>query len=290
MVSIDIYVNETTRHAHLILPPASSLQHDHYDTVFNAFAVRNVTRYNEALWERAAEERYDWEIINGLGTALAARSGREFSGMPPPSAMFGGILQKVGGRHGVSLESLRAAPHGIDLGALRPSLYGRLETADKLVHCAPEPVLADLARFNRELLEGAAANGSLQLIGRRHVRSNNSWMHQYHRLTKGKPRHQLLMHPDDLAARGLTTGQTVEVRSSVGAVRIPVESSTDVMRGVVCLPHGWGHDRPGARLNGASRNPGVSYNDLSDDKRLDAVSGNAALNGLTVEVSAAGAS
>jgi anaerobic selenocysteine-containing dehydrogenase len=286
MVSIDIYINETTRHAHLILPPASSLQHDHYDTVFNAFAIRNVTRYNEALWPRGDDERYDWEVFNGLGTALAARNGREFSAAAPPQAMFGGILQKVGGRHGITLDSLRAAPHGIDLGPLKPSLFQRLQTPDQHVQCAPEPILADLARFDRELLEGASAAGSLQLIGRRHVRSNNSWMHQYHRLTKGKPRHQLLMHPDDLAARGLASGQTVEVRSAVGAVRVAVEASDDLMRGVVCLPHGWGHDRSGARLSGASRNPGVSYNDLSDDKRLDAVSGNAALNGLPVEVTA----
>jgi anaerobic selenocysteine-containing dehydrogenase len=287
MVSIDIYINETTRHAHLILPPASSLQHDHYDTVFNAFAIRNVTRYNEALWPRADEERYDWEIFNGLGGALSARNGREFSPSPPPAMLLGGIIEKVGARHGVTAASLRAAPHGIDLGALKPSLFKRLQTPDQKVQCAPEPVLADLARFNRELLEGGAVNGKLQLIGRRHVRSNNSWMHQFHRLTKGKPRHQLWMHPDDLKARGLASGQTVEVRSAVGSVRIPVEASDDVMRGVACLPHGWGHDRPGAKLNGASRNPGVSYNDLSDDRLLDAVSGNAALNGLPVEVVAA---
>lgn len=285
MVSIDIYINETTRHAHLILPPASSLQHDHYDTVFNAFAIRNVTRYNEALWPRDAEARYDWEIFNGLGTALAARNGREFAPSPAPEKLFEGILRVAGVKHGITLESLRAAPHGIDLGALAPSLYQRLQTPDQRIQCAPEPILADLARFNRELLETAAPG--LQLIGRRHVRSNNSWMHQYHRLTKGKPRHQLWMHPEDLAARGLKSGQTVEVRSSVGALQVAVEASTDLMRGVVCLPHGWGHGRAGARIGAASRLPGASYNDISDDKRLDAVSGNAALNGLTVEVVAA---
>ena len=285
MVSIDIYINETTRHAHLILPPASSLEHDHYDTVFNAFAIRNVTRYNEALWPRDGEARYDWEIFNGLGAALAARNGREFAASPAPAQFFEGVLRAVGGKRGITLESLRAAPHGIDLGALEPSLFQRLQTSDGRVQCAPQPILADLARFDRELL-GATAP-ALQLIGRRHVRSNNSWMHQYHRLTKGKPRHQLWMHPADLASRGLQSGQMVEIRSRVGALKVPVEASADVMQGVVCLPHGWGHDRAGARVGGASRLPGVSYNDISDDRRLDAVSGNAALNGLAVEVVAA---
>lgn len=285
MVAVDIYINETTRHAHLILPPASSLEHDHYDTIFNAFAVRNVTRYNEALWPRDAASRYDWEIFNGLGSALAARSGREFSPSPPPDQFFAGVLRTTGAKHGITLDSLRAAPHGVDLGALAPSLYRRLQTPDQRVHCAPEPVLADLARFGRELLD--AAPPQLQLIGRRHVRSNNSWMHQYHRLTKGKPRHQLWMHPADLAARGLQSGQTVEVRSPVGALQVEVEAHADLMPGVVCLPHGFGHHRAGSRLGAASRLAGASYNDISDDKRLDAVSGNAALNGLPVEVVAA---
>jgi anaerobic selenocysteine-containing dehydrogenase len=153
------------------------------------------------------------------------------------------------------------------------------------VQCAPAPALADIARFNREMLE--AKPQVLQLIGRRHVRSNNSWMHQYHRLTKGKPRHQLWMHPDDLAQRGLESGQEVTLRSAKGEVRVPVEASADVMPGVVCLPHGWGHHREGTRLSGAERNAGVSYNDISDETRLDAVSGNAALNGVAVRVVAA---
>ena len=282
MLSIDIYLNETTRHADLILPPTSALNHDHYDLIFNAFAVRNVTRYNAALWTRPEDERYDWEIFSGVGARLSAKLGREFAPMPELGQIVAGMLKKSGNRAATTVESLKAAPHGIDLGALKPSLSTRLETPDKQIDCAPAPMLADMARFDREL--AASSTTGLRLIGRRHVRSNNSWMHNYHRLVKGKVRHQLLMHPDDLVSRGLASGQQVELTSRIGKLLVPVEASTDVMRGVVCLPHGWGHDRSGAQLGIAGAHAGASYNDISDETLLDAISGNAALNGIPVEV------
>ncbi|MBL8511618.1 MAG: molybdopterin oxidoreductase family protein, partial [Betaproteobacteria bacterium] len=285
MVSIDIYINETTRHADLILPPTSSLNHDHYDTIFNAFAVRDVARYNQAIWARADDERYDWEILQGLAARLAALMGREFKPLPSTAEVIGAALCRGEGRHGMSLAKLMAAPHGVDLGALKPSLYQRLETADGKVQCAPAEVLADLPRFDRML--AAMPSTDLLLIGRRHVRSNNSWMHNAHRLVKGKARDQLLMHPDDLAARGLQDGQVVEVSSRVGSVQIAVEASPAMMPGVVSLPHGFGHNRPGTRLGIAAQHAGVSYNDLSDERWIDAVSGNAALNGVAVTVKAA---
>ena len=284
MLAIDIYLNETTRHADLILPPTSALNHDHYDLIFNAFAVRNVTRYNEALWARSEDERYDWEIFSGVCGALGAKLGRDYASMPALSHILDGMLKKRGSD--MTVESLKSAPHGIDLGALTPSLATRIETADKQIDCAPAPMLADIARFNREVL--ANAEKPLHLIGRRHVRSNNSWMHNYRRLVKGKPRDQLLMHPEDIAARGLTSGQTVALTSRVGTLHVPLEASTDLMQGVVCLPHGWGHNREGARLGIANAHAGVSYNDISDERFLDAVSGNAALNGIRVEVRAVG--
>ncbi|MEQ1518034.1 MAG: molybdopterin-dependent oxidoreductase, partial [Usitatibacteraceae bacterium] len=286
MMAIDIYMNESTRHAHLILPPTSALNHDHYDLIFNAFAVRNVTRYNTGIWERGDDERYDWEIFSGIGARVAAKLGREFRAMPALEHIIGGMLQKSSNAEITTVASLKASPHGIDLGPLKPSMATRIETPDKLIDCAPAPMLADMARFNREL--GITASTSLHLIGRRHVRSNNSWMHNFHRLVKGKARDQLMMHPDDLAARGLTSGQVVELSSRIGKLQVPVEATTDVMPGVVCLPHGWGHNREGARLGIASEHAGASYNDISDDKFLDAVSGNAALNGFPVEVRAAG--
>jgi anaerobic selenocysteine-containing dehydrogenase len=171
------------------------------------------------------------------------------------------------------------APHGLDLGPLIPSLYDRLETPDAKIHCAPPALIADVARFRN-----SARPATFTLIGRRHLRSNNSWMHHSHRLIKGPRRDQLMMHPDDVASLRLADGQLVEVRASVGSVRIPVQSTDEVMRGVVCLPHGFGHHRPGTRLGLAEQHPGVSYNDLTDDDAVDAISGNAALNGTAVEI------
>ena len=282
MLSIDIYLNETTRHADLILPPTSALNHDHYDLIFNAFAVRNVTRYNDAFWAKPDDERYDWEIFSGVGARLAAKLGREYTALPALKHVVTRMLKSSGKLGGNTIESLNAAPHGIDLGALKPSMAARIETADKQIDCAPAPMLADMARFNADLLQ--VAPKTLRLIGRRHVRSNNSWMHNYHRLVKGKARNQLMMHPDDLAIRGLKSGQLVELSSRIGMLKVPVEATADLMPGVVCLPHGWGHDRAGARLGIASTHAGSSYNDISDEKSLDAISGNAALNGIAVEV------
>ena len=145
-------------------------------------------------------------------------------------------------------------------------------------------ILADLARFAAQPVPVA---DELLLIGRRHVRSNNSWMHNYHRLVKGKPRHQLLMHPDDLTRRQLSDGQRVRVSSRTGMIEVEVVASADMMPGVVSLPHGWGHGRPGVQMSIANSQPGASANDLTDERQLDELSGNAALNGVPVKVAAA---
>jgi len=184
----------------------------------------------------------------------------------------------------LSVEMLHDHPHGLDLGALKPNLQPRLKTANQRIQAAPDVILADLARF--AAVEAPQA-GELLLIGRRHVRSNNSWMHNYHRLVKGKPRHQLLMHPDDLSSRGLSDGQWVRVSSRVGEVEVQVVGSLEMMPGVVSLPHGWGHVRPGVQMEIAGNQPGVSANDLTDERQLDRLSGNAALNGVPVQVAAA---
>jgi anaerobic selenocysteine-containing dehydrogenase len=294
MLAIDIYINETTRHADLILPPTSSLNHDHYDLIFNAFAVREATRFNGAMWPKPDGERYDWEIFGELCKRIAEKMKREFRGVPSTATMIEGMLAKDEGTHGISFNKLKSAEHGIDLGPLKPSLYTRLETPDGKVNCAPEVLIADVARLKSSLANVSTtapdkAFGALSLIGRRHVRSNNSWMHNSHRLIKGKPRDQLMMHPDDAHARGLTDGQRVEIRSVVGSVQIALSTTADVMQGVVCLPHGFGHHRTGTRLGVAHEHAGVSYNDISDTREIDAVSGNAAMNGLQVEVMAAGA-
>ncbi|MBG4936995.1 molybdopterin oxidoreductase family protein [Pseudomonas aeruginosa] len=288
MLSIDLYITETTRYADLILPPTAPLEHDHYDTTFNVFAVRNVTRFNEAVLPRPEGALHDWEIFVGLARAFAARNGLELKPTLEPQQMIDlGLRAGAYGdrsEHRLSLATLREHPHGIDLGPLRPNLAPRLKTVGQRIQAAPPLFVDDLQRFAAQPLP---ASDQLLLIGRRHVRSNNSWMHNYHRLVKGKPRHQLLMHPRDLEGRGLVDGQRVRVRSRVGSVEVEVAASSEMMPGVVSLPHGWGHARPGVQLAIARAQAGASANDLTDERHLDLLSGNAALNGLPVEVEAA---
>ena len=288
MVSVDLYINETTRYADLILPSTSALENDHYDTTFNMFAVRNVSRFNRAILPKPEGALHDWEIFVGLAKAFAARTGKELKPTLPPAQMIDFALRA--GRYGdasehkLSVASLFDHPHGVDLGALKANLGPRLKTPNQHVQAAPAAILADLQRF--AALQAPAAD-ELLMIGRRHVRSNNSWMHNYHRLVKGKPRHQLLMHPDDLAQRGLSDGQRVRVSSRVGEIEVEVLGSPEMMRGVVSLPHGWGHARPGVQMGIATAQPGSSANDLTDERQLDELSGNAALNGVPVTVAAA---
>ena len=283
-VAIDLYINETTRHANLILPPASPLTQYHYDLIFNALAVRRVARLNVPVAERAARERADWEIINGVAAAYARSAGKDWRDLPPPRAMIAAGLQR--GASGLRVEDLENAPHGIDLGPLQPSLLRRLETGSGCIECAPRLLLDELQRL---VLHAAPDDsGALRLIGRRDIRSNNSWMHNAPRLIKGKQRHHLLMHPDDLRARGIDDGARVRVRSRSGSIETEARASDTIMRGVACLPHGFGHGRAGMRIARAQALAGESYNDLSDAALLDVPSGNAALSGVPVWVEAAG--
>jgi len=283
MISVDIYVNETTRHADLILPPASPFTQYHYDLFFNAFAVRRVARVNAPLWNKTADECADWEIFNGVGAAYATASGKPFTKLPEPAVMIGEGLRRGGS--GLTFDELLAYPHGVDLGPLRPNLLVRLQTPGGRIECAPPLLIGELERLGATLRAGPA-DDSLRLIGRREIRSNNSWMHNAPRLMKGKPRHHLLMHPADLAERGIAGGSNVRVRSRTGAITVEVRASDTLMRGVASLPHGFGHQRDGIRLARAAAVAGSSYNDLSDPGALDVASGNAALNGLPVWVEA----
>jgi anaerobic selenocysteine-containing dehydrogenase len=283
-VAIDIYINETTRFADLILPPASPLTQYHYDLIFNAFAVRRVARLSAPIHERAPDERADWEIVNGLGVAYTQSAGKIWHLLAPPRTLIAAGLKH--GKSGLTIDELENAPHGIDLGPLQPSLLRRLETASNQIECAPPLLMAELPRL-REAFAGPVGNAdSLMLIGRRDIRSNNSWMHNAPRLIKGKPRHHLLMHPDDLRSRGLQDGARIRLRSRVGELNTEVQGSDAMMPGVVCLPHGFGHRRAYTRLDRAQALAGESYNDISDPTALDGASGNAALNGLPVWVEA----
>lgn len=290
MAAVDIYLNETTRHADVILPPTGALERDHYDLVFQTLAVRNTARFTPAVFEKERDARHDWQIYRAVALrtlsrletkpSLKARAVLRARLSVSPSHLIALLLRR--GRTGVSLRKLRAQPSGLDLGPLRPGLLpGRLQTRDRRVVLAPALVLADLDRLRST---PPPEEGALFLIGRRHRQDNNSWMHNTPRLTRGKPRHHLLMHPKDLANRGISDGAMVTVTSRVGEVRVEVRATDDMMPGVVSLPHGYGHARnPGMRT--AAGVPGVSINDLTDPERLD-VSGNAALSGVPVQVSA----
>jgi anaerobic selenocysteine-containing dehydrogenase len=285
MVSIDPYINETTRFAHVILPPTSPLERSHYDVALALFAVRNTAKYSPPLFERAADQRHDWEICLGLWTRLQvprlarAVAGKLLGWLGPETVLDAGLRA---GPHRLSLAKLKAAPHGLDLGPLEPRLPKRLDTADGKVHLAPRVFLDDLGR-----LEAKAQPKGLVMIGRRDLRSNNSWMHNSERLVKGPTRCTLLVHPDDAAARGLTDGALARVTSTTGAIELPVETTDTMMPGVVSVPHGWGHGRAGVKLSVAAKAPGVSINDVIDPSRVDELSGTAALTGQPVEVTRA---
>jgi anaerobic selenocysteine-containing dehydrogenase len=286
MAAVDIYLNETTRHADVILPPTTILERDHYDIAFSGLAVRNTARFTPAVFDKPRDARHDWQIFRDLALRIADRLDRPPSRrarlqqrlrlLPTPTFAIGALLRR-GGK--ATITELRKHPEGVDLGPLRPTLPGRLRTPDQRIDLAQELVLADLERVRAEL----EPTEGLLLIGRRHQRDCNSWMHNVERLTRGRTRHQLLMHPEDGASRSIADGDTVRVASRVGSVEVEVALTDDVMRGVVSLPHGYGHQVPGTRMAGAVTVPGVSINDLTDPARLD-VSGNAALSGVPVTV------
>ncbi len=320
MVSVDPYLNETTRHAHIVLPPTSPLERSHYDIALSGFAVRNVAKYSPPLFQKPADALHDHEILAELTLRLGTPPGRartaarakgvvarqlgprgtldlmlrtgtygmpnegwvrSLAALPGLAALRKQLAAPDRRPMGLSVRKLEQARHGVDLGPLGPSLLRRLATADRKVQLAPTQHVADLDRAARSLDEAPAP---LVLIGRRHVRSNNSWMHNSHRLVKGKPRCTLMIHPEDATRLGITDGATVRLRSRVGEVAVPAEVTADVMPGVVSLPHGWGHDREGIRLGIASLHAGASINDVIDDQRVDVLTGTAALNGTPVEV------
>lgn len=294
MVAIDFYVNETTRHADVILPPASPLERDHYDLIFHTLAVRDTARWSPALFRPGPDTKQDWEIARDLGAAvirargggLGARWSRatleaEARLRLSPRRQLDALLRSSGAR--LSVAKLEKMSAGADHGPLKPRLPSRLATPEQRVDLLPSVVADALPGVLASLSSGGGlADGELLLVGRRHQRDNNSWLHNASRLTRGRARHSLSAHPDDLAVRGIRDGDTVLVRSAVGEVRVEVAASEDLMPGVVSLPHGYGHAREGVRLRHATELPGVSMNDLTDPSVVEAVSGNAVLNGVPV--------
>lgn len=280
MVSIDMYVTETSRHADYILPPCGPLAKDHYPMFFGPLAIRNFGAYSPAILDKEDGEKGDWEIIAELARAMLGAQGHDVPNIKPPREALDEMLRASPA--GLTLAEVEAQEDGVDLGPLEPCMADRLKTEDGKIHCAPADFLADLERFRAQL--DAEDGDSLSLIGRRHVRSNNSWLHNSKRLLKGPERCTLMIHPDDAEARGLENGDYATVTSAVNGVDIVVEVTDDVMPGVVSIPHGYGHGRKGVELSVAGEKPGVSLNDLTDPARYDRLSGNAVLNGTPVTV------
>lgn len=290
-VAIDFYINATTRHADIILPPTGPLEHDHYDIAFYRLAVRNVTRYNAPVFSPADDTMHDWQIFNALTEQIKLRQGKSYSPLPAPDKIVAAGIDadmygaKQNPARSLTLEEIKRAPHGVDLGPLEPGMVERIATESGRINAAPQMYLDDLPRL---FAQETTTAEQLLLIGRRHIRSNNSWMHNYHRLVKGPARWQLMMHPEDMTARKLSDGDQVTIRSRVGELTTTVQATDEVMRGVVSLPHGWGHQAKGIKLGIASQQAGANCNLLTDDKFIDQLSGNAALNGVPVAVVAAG--
>lgn len=280
MVAIDPHITETTRHAHYVLPPCGPLEKDHYTFFFGPLAVRDYGCYSKPAFPKEEGAKEDWEIITDLTLAILAAKGSAAPNMDTPRERLDAALRASPA--GMTLEEVEARPNGVDLGPLKPNIARRLQTEDKLLHVAPPALVADLERFAERL--GETPSDSLSLIGRRHVRSNNSWLHNSHRLVKGPDRCTLMMHPDDAAERGLADGEQVTIASSIASVETALEITDEVMRGVVSLPHGWGHNRPGLSWETAAEHAGVSINDLIDTERFDPLTGNAVLNGIEVSV------
>lgn len=309
MVSVDFYLNETTRHADIILPPTGPLEHEQYDLIFNLFAVRNTAKYAEPLFPHPEGARSDWDIFTDLCKRIERRKmankplrqrlryhlNDRLGDMLTPQRILDQSLRKGaygdGGklltrlnpfaRKGLTLAKLKAHSHGMDLGPLKPSLPGRLFTKDKKIDLAPPVLVGDLDRLCQRFGDQASKPGLL-LIGRRDLRTNNSWMHNSYRLVKGKDRCALFLHPDDAAAHGLGNRDQARLASTKGELVVTVKVTEDIMPGVVSLPHGWGHHRPGMRISTAEANPGISINDITDEQLVDELSGNAVLNGVPV--------
>ncbi|MCB9681030.1 MAG: molybdopterin-dependent oxidoreductase [Alphaproteobacteria bacterium] len=290
-VAVDLYLNETAARAHLVLPAASPLQRPHYPLGLASIAVRTVASWSEPMLPLDGG-RDDFDILADLAAGLAAAERRHGWRLLVDGVHRVGIRRVVdlllrAGPHGrwrgggLDLATLAASAHTVDLGPPEPSFPARLATPDRRAHLAPAPLVADVARLEAALDAGELAP-PLVLIGRRDLRSNNSWMHNSPRLLKGRDRCTLLVHPDDAARYGVVDGQEAELASRAGRLRVPVEVSDTVRPGVVSLPHGWGHDHDGVRLSVAATRPGVSANDVTDHTFVDALTGTAALSGLPV--------
>jgi anaerobic selenocysteine-containing dehydrogenase len=321
MVSLDIYVNETSRHADVILPGLSPLEDMHYDVAFPQFSWRNHARYSSPVFAAPPGQPAEWETLlkltaivqgEGAGADAGQLDDRQFAedarklfgdqaaavieatqGLQGPDRLLEVALRtgpygdQFGRKpEGLTLARVRAAPNGIDLGELRPRMPEVLRTPSGRIELAPPALLQDLQRAARAIAEPVPA---MVIVGRRDVRSNNSWMHNLPVLAKGPMRCTALVHPADAQRLGLVNGALARISNQGRSIEAQVQLSDEMMPGVVSLPHGWGHGLPGTRMALAAERPGVNLNALLDEDWRDPLSGNAVLSGVPVELHALGA-
>ena len=283
MVSVDIYLNETSRHADIILPAATGLEIPHYDIFFNVFSVKNTAKYSPPLFEKEENQKYDWQILRRLISILTDQPESQLT----PEYVLDSMLQSgIYADQGLNLDILKEHPHGIDLGALQPCLISRLQTNDDKIHLAPQLFIDDLERLKSTFFAEKEFENEFpfQMIGRRLLRSHNTWMHNSYRLVKGRNECTLILNPKDAETLQIQNGDTVKVTSKVGSIEIETHVSDEIMEGVVSIPQGWGHGRKGVKMKIAQEHAGISINDLTDHERIDELTGNAALNGVGVRV------
>jgi anaerobic selenocysteine-containing dehydrogenase len=318
LIAVDNYVNETSRFAHVILPGVSPLESPHLDELIWGWAVRSAVKWSDALYALPDDHCEEWEIEARLGWLLGGGTNADFdlkalddgwfsalcrmNGLDPeailplydhigPERMIDLTIRMGpwGDRYGevpegLTLAKVKEHPEGLDFGPMVPRADEMVRTPTGQIELTPDYLVGDLPRLRTRMRD--AVDGTV-LVSRRHIRSKNSWMHNVKVLVKGKDRCTLIIHPDDATAVGLADGDRARVTSEAGSLEVPVEVSDEMMPGVVCLPHGWGHDKPGAQLSVAREHAGVNNNVLAPGTFVDELSGNAAVNGIPVEVTRA---
>lgn len=287
MVSIDIYINETSKLADIILPTATGLETDLYDIIFHTLAVRNTSKYSPALFDKSEGSKYDWEVFRALKIAylksmnkmsISKRLKIAIAHLFSPEKMLNILLKR--GPYDLSIKKLKQEPHGIDLGALNSQMPDALYHKDKKINLFPNEIKEDLPRVKKKL--DTFIPEDFLLIGRRQLRTCNSWLHNSQRLLKNNSCN-LYLHPKDAEKLGLNGSSTVKVSSNVGQIEVPYETTEEIMQGVVSLPHGWGH-KGKIQLDVATTSPGTNVNELTDDNFIDQLTGNAAVNGVPVKL------
>jgi len=302
MFSIDNYINETTRHANIVLPTPSGLEVDHYDMIFHTISVSNNVKYSEALFPAETDRPYDWQVLKELIRRVSKNKLDLYTRLATPRRVVNwGLMLGPYGKlshpkrwfSGLSLKKVIKSKHGIRLGPMMPRVPDGLITSDRKINIAPRNYVERL----KDVTEGefaelsksleSAQEDELRLIGRRHVNTNNSWMHQFQKLSRSKMvRCTAMINPDDASRLKIGDGDDIQVSTRIGEIRLPAEVTDAMMVGTICIPHGFGHHRPGTRVPIASEKAGVSVNDITDHNLIDPLTGNAAFSGQIVKVKA----